>query len=80
MQVSKTKLKQLGIQYPFQGGSHESQHLVSESHDHQQHDHHHVLAQRRPRLPRSGLDAEQPGPPERDWILRFRFRPRAWRS
>ena len=37
MQVSKTKLKQLGIQYPFQGGTLEPHDLVSESQHHQRH-------------------------------------------
>ena len=40
MQVSKTKLQQLGIQYPVPGRHHESHDYVSESHDHHQQHHH----------------------------------------
>ncbi len=81
MQVSKTKLKQLGIQYPFQGGTTNPYDLRFRARAS-------PTARPLPPRPRTTattherlwFDVEQSGPPERRRILRFRFRPRAWRS
>ena len=70
MQVSKTKLKQLGIQYAFPGRHHESYDYIPESHDHQQH---HDDAPRPPAHHdyRLRFDVEQPGPLECDGFCGF---------